>query len=380
MSTHPIRLLFAKSVPLQYHGRTDVGFSIVVVPQLQLCDNKAVNLSGRMDICLNPNSTPAARLRPTLSGRRIVMPNALDWQRLFRSESPQIRKRAATALIGCDDIPLEIVLEILDQFPNDRLGSEAERVLLERNGVELFAPMVQRLTSTEVFIREVACKLLGRSKDLNAAPHLVSLLNDSDVSVRCAAGTGLTLLANPSTIETLRRHLQTRISDYGGTSWWIEAEIEKLERRYPQQSRTDVLNDSLFGSLIPNLGRTGFVAVSSFQEAEIRINFEANTYVKLQELINFAKPLWEERLFWFSMWRDKIYDYYVSHLAENWWEEDYALTQEIFYQLLGWPIEVRFLFLNRRLNYVLVGWSEELFSDHGIDVTGSSASDMEVVF
>jgi hypothetical protein len=32
-------------------------------------ENKAVNLSGRMDICLHPNSTPAARLRPTLFGQ-----------------------------------------------------------------------------------------------------------------------------------------------------------------------------------------------------------------------------------------------------------------------------------------------------------------------
>lgn len=320
------------------------------------------------------------KISTVISPERIAMSNTRDWKRLLRSNSLQIRRRAAAALIEHDDLPLEILLEILDLFPSDGFERKIERSLLKRDGTDLFESMVKRLTSTEIFIREVACKVLGRSCNLNAAMHLVPLLEDPNSRVRCAAGTGLILLANPNTIEALRRHLQANIGDYGGVRWWITSEMEKLERRFPEHSRSDVYQDSHFGLLIPNIDRTAFVAVGTFQGYEIEVVFETNTLEELKELVIFAKPLWERQFAWFAKWQKNLYDCYVTDLAPNWWKGDRELNEDLFYKLLGWPIRVQFRFCDGKFNFVLSGWSEELFSDHGIDVTGSSESAMEIVF
>ena len=157
------------------------------------------------------------------------MPDTTKWLRLFRSDTREIRVRAATALLKRDDTPLDILLEILDDYSHDGLGANAERFLLKRNGIELFAPMIQRLTSPDDFIRQVACNVLGKSENWNATRHLLVMLDDPHIMVRRAAGFGLASLGDPSALETLRHQLGARQNDDVNVRWAIETAIQKLD-------------------------------------------------------------------------------------------------------------------------------------------------------
>lgn len=157
------------------------------------------------------------------------MPDTTKWQHLFRSETREIRVRAAAALLKREDTPLDVLLEILDHYSSDGLGANAERVLLSRNGIELFAPMIQRLTSPDSFIREVACNVLGKSKNWNATQQLLAMLDDPHTMVRRAAGFGLASLGDPIALKTLRRELHARQNDDVNVRWAIETAIQKLD-------------------------------------------------------------------------------------------------------------------------------------------------------
>jgi hypothetical protein len=82
--------------------------------------------------------------------------------KLFRIQDWAIRVRAAKVLMHCwRDVPLNIILEILDDLHNPGLGADVGRILLKREDRELVDAMVSRLRSPAPFVRETACKVLG---------------------------------------------------------------------------------------------------------------------------------------------------------------------------------------------------------------------------
>jgi len=156
------------------------------------------------------------------------MPDLTKWQQLFRSDSPEIRVRAANALLKRNDTPLEILLEILDDYSHNGLGAEAERVLIKRNAPDCFASMVKRLSASDTFVREVACNVLGKSANWNATQHLLAMLDDPHIMVRRAAGFALAFLGDPDALDTLKRQLDARQNDDSNVRMAIETAIRSL--------------------------------------------------------------------------------------------------------------------------------------------------------
>ena len=89
--------------------------------------------------------------------------------------------------------------------------------------------MIQRLTSPDDFIREVACNVLGKSENWNATQHLIAMLDDPNMMVRRAAGFALAFLGDPSALETLRRQFDARQNDDVNVRWALETAIQKLD-------------------------------------------------------------------------------------------------------------------------------------------------------
>jgi HEAT repeat protein len=107
--------------------------------------------------------------------------------KLFRSRNRAIRVRAAKVLMNCwRDVPLSIILEILDDAHNEGLGAGAERILLRREDPELVEAMVSRLRSAGPFVREFACKVLGHKGDRKVTGVLLAALQDQSLILRTA--------------------------------------------------------------------------------------------------------------------------------------------------------------------------------------------------
>ena len=157
------------------------------------------------------------------------MTSSKDWQRLFKSDDRAIRIRAAAAMLKRDDTPNEVLLEILDHYSQDGLGAATERALLNRNGNEFFQPMVDRLDSSDDFVREVACRMLGNSGNVNATPFLLAMLDDPHMMVRRAAGIGLGALRDPNALDQLKNKLESGRKDDVNVRWALERAIRDLD-------------------------------------------------------------------------------------------------------------------------------------------------------
>jgi HEAT repeat protein len=134
-----------------------------------------------------------------------------EWLRLFRSSNPTVRHRAAAGLLRRGvEVPMPVLLEILDELHDQGLGAATERVLRARRDPRLVAEMIRRLRSPSQFVREVACGVLGGLGDRAATPHLTAALDDPALMVRRAAGFGLAFLADPACGPAVLRHYQGR--------------------------------------------------------------------------------------------------------------------------------------------------------------------------
>jgi HEAT repeat protein len=130
--------------------------------------------------------------------------------RLYRSENPTIRIRAAEVLLKRgDEIPLPVLLSILDQG----LGVSVEEVLKRRQDRGLGQEMISRLSSSNQFVREVACEVLGSLGDRAATSHLLVMLNDPYLMVRRAAAFALCSLKDPASVSELKRQYELQKSD-----------------------------------------------------------------------------------------------------------------------------------------------------------------------
>jgi HEAT repeat protein len=126
-----------------------------------------------------------------------------DRLRLCRSANLVVRVRAAALLLADAHVPLNVLLEILDELHNNGLGAATERVLLRRPDVELVDEMIRRVRSGAPFVREVACSVLGRLGDRRATASLLSALDDPSPLVRRAAGYALAQLNDPASATAL---------------------------------------------------------------------------------------------------------------------------------------------------------------------------------
>ena len=158
------------------------------------------------------------------------MTDATKWQQLFRSANRDIRLRAASAMLERQDTPVPILLEILDRHSHDGLGVHVERALLGRAAADLHDAMVERLSSPDDFVREVACTILGQSEDKRATRPLLGMLDDSHMMVRRAAGWALAALGDPSALVPLQRLQELRTSEDINVRMAIEAAIQKLQQ------------------------------------------------------------------------------------------------------------------------------------------------------
>jgi len=142
------------------------------------------------------------------------MPNIQDWIRMYSSTNRDVRLRAAKGLLGrSEDAPLDLLIDILMNLSHEGLGANTERALLERNDPELVPRMIGLLESHDDFVRQVACTVLGRSRDVTATPHLLRMVDDSNVMVRRAAGFGLAFLKDRSALEEVTRLHDRRRDD-----------------------------------------------------------------------------------------------------------------------------------------------------------------------
>ena len=136
--------------------------------------------------------------------------------------------RAAIALIARSDVPLTILLDILDTLAHRGLGASTEKVLLNRADVDLPCAMIARLDSPDQFIREVACNVLGRSGDSAATRHLLRMIDDPQMTVRRAAGFALFQLKDASAIPELKRQFAARRNDDTNVVWALQTAMQAL--------------------------------------------------------------------------------------------------------------------------------------------------------
>src|SRR5258708_1066392 len=134
------------------------------------------------------------------------MNNLEQWLKLYRSENPIIRIRAGEGLLRMgSEIPLPMLLSILDTLSNEGLGAATESVLKRRRDKELVREMISRLRSSHDFVREMACEVLGAQGDRMATSHLLEMLNDPRLMVRRAATLALGSLGDSASGSELKK-------------------------------------------------------------------------------------------------------------------------------------------------------------------------------
>jgi HEAT repeat protein len=121
-----------------------------------------------------------------------------------------------------------ILLDILDNLSHHGLGASTEKALLKRQDPELLNAMIARLASSNPFIREVACHVLGQSSHSSATPHLLRMIDDPHMMVRRAAGFALSQLKDSSAIPELKRQLAARRNDDTNVVWALQTALETL--------------------------------------------------------------------------------------------------------------------------------------------------------
>ena len=128
------------------------------------------------------------------------------WLKLYRSDNKLVRIRAAKGLLNLgSQVPLWVILSILDSQSDVGVAGSTERALLVRHDKELVSEMISRLKSSNEFIREVACKVLGGLGDRTATSPLLGMLEDPYLMVRRTAAFSLASISDPTAIPELRK-------------------------------------------------------------------------------------------------------------------------------------------------------------------------------
>ena len=166
------------------------------------------------------------------------MVDLADWITLYGSSRLEVKVRAARSLLHrASEVPLSLLLDILDELSDAGLGAETEKALLKRNDPELFDEMIKRLDAGDSFIREVGCNVLGRLGDNRATLYLLKRLADPHVMVRREAGFALAFLKDPSAIPELKRQYEMRKDDDINVRMALEAALKNLGVEFERHPR-----------------------------------------------------------------------------------------------------------------------------------------------
>jgi HEAT repeat protein len=153
---------------------------------------------------------------------------------MYSSANPEIKIRAARVLVQRgSEIPLRLLVEILETLSREGLGADTERALLKRQDTELVVVMIRLLDSKDHFVREVACKVLGHSGNRAATPHLLRMIDDPHIMVRRAAGFGLAFLEDPQSLVELKRQYARRQQDDPNVVMALRCALESLGEVLP---------------------------------------------------------------------------------------------------------------------------------------------------
>jgi len=151
--------------------------------------------------------------------------------KLFRSRNRAVRNRAAKLLMNrWRDVPLTIILEILDDAHAEGLGAGVERILLKREDPELVEAMLSRVRSRAPFVREVASRVLGHKGGREITGVLLTALEDPSLMVRRAAGFALSEVRDPS--SKLLEHYRASANDDINVRAAIECAFDQLNVDY----------------------------------------------------------------------------------------------------------------------------------------------------
>jgi hypothetical protein len=129
--------------------------------------------------------------------------------------------------------------------------------------------------------------------------------------------------------------------------------------------------DRVFGTLRYDRARETFEGEVSHRGEALSVWFHAGSIDEAREMVELAKPLWRSRVKWFKEFqvlaRKALFDLCQSRLDAD--EE--PLTTKEFLRLLGNPCGLDFRFDDGKLVYEMLGYSEELFGDHGVTAEGT---------
>ncbi|MEZ6032340.1 MAG: HEAT repeat domain-containing protein [Planctomycetaceae bacterium] len=157
------------------------------------------------------------------------MPDIHDWIRMYASQNRVVRFRAAQGLLDrANDIPLNLLVDILQNWSHEGLGAKAERSLLNRRDADLVPKMVSLLASADSFVQEVACGVLGHSGDYSATEHLLQMVDDPDMMVRRAAGFALAYLNDRSALPYLKSLYERHRNDDSNVVMALQCALKTL--------------------------------------------------------------------------------------------------------------------------------------------------------
>lgn len=157
------------------------------------------------------------------------MPSIGEWIQKYGSTNASVRLRAAKAMLDrSDEVPLNLLIDILVKLSHHGLGRNAQQVLESRQDSELFEKMIELLESNDSFVRETACSVLGRSGDVRATAPLIRMVEDTHIMVRRAAGFGLAHLKDRSAIEQVRVLCDKHRSDNANVVMALQSALQSL--------------------------------------------------------------------------------------------------------------------------------------------------------
>lgn len=140
------------------------------------------------------------------------------------------------------------------------------------------------------------------------------------------------------------------------------------------------LRDRTFGVLRLDRESEQFAVKSAFRGESLNVYFRTQSLNELQELIELAKPLWRQRPQWFKNFIKAAYQHYQVTMENEWWEGVKPLTEAKYRELLGWPVSIEFFKKDGKFQFIMGGWSEDLYTDHGIEASGSGINNFVVEF
>ncbi len=143
----------------------------------------------------------------------------------------------------------------------------------------------------------------------------------------------------------------------------------KLKTIRSELQKPITLVDRLFGILTYE---PGFQQFKSEEIEGMFLNFHAENIDQLKEVVKLAKPFWRSRGHWFRQFKENVHASAFENIKSCWESADKgSLTKKMFLSHLGNPVGIYFSIANGELNFLLCGYSEELFGDHGVDVSGT---------